>query len=199
MSVPLSAITGVRTRERRVRLAFSLGFNRGIVTTNRSEALVSTIVEPAIAPLGYALVRVQIQGRQRPRLQVMVERADETLITLDDCARLSTVISALLDAHDPIAGSYVLEVSSPGVDRPLVRLQDFARFQGHVARIETARPIEGRKRFTGRLLGHDGADVRVEVAGETVALPFADIAKAKLVVTEELLAAHVGGATSAES
>lgn len=162
----------------------------GNVTTNRFEATLSEIIEPALAQLGFELVRVQIQGKQRLRVQVMVERADQTAVTLDDCAHASTVISALLDAHDPIAGAYVLEVSSPGIDRPLVRLADFDRFRGRVARVEMSRAIHGRRRFTGCLLGNEGTDVRLDVAGDVVALPFADIAKARLVLTDELLAAH---------
>lgn len=160
------------------------------MATNHSEATITDIIEPAITQLGFELVRVQLQGQQRVCLQVMVERADQTAITLDDCAHVSTVISALLDAHDPITRAYVLEVSSPGIDRPLVRLADFERFRGRMARLETSRLINGRRRFTGCLLGNDGTNVRLDVTGEEIALPFADIAKAKLVLTDDLLAAH---------
>jgi ribosome maturation factor RimP len=132
---------------------------------------------------------VMLTNLRRPTLQVMAERLDDTPMTIDDCAEISRSVSALLDVADPIAGAYTLEVSSPGLDRPLVRPEDYDRFAGFEARLELAAPRDGRKRFRGRLIGLDGDDVRLagEGGGE-VRLPFAAIAKAKLVLTDDLLA-----------
>ena len=108
---------------------------------------------------------------------------------VDDCADLSRAISALLDVEDPIVGTYTLEVSSPGIDRPLTRIKDFERFAGFEAKVETQRPIGGRKRFRGKLIGIDGGQVRLHVDGVDVDVPYDEIAKARLVLTDELLAA----------
>ena len=148
------------------------------------------IIEPALEAMGYRVVRVAQTGTQRPTLQVMAERRDEAAMTVDDCAEISRSISALLDVADPIAGAYTLEVSSPGIDRPLVRPEDYDRFAGFEARIELAAPLDGRKRFQGRLLGCAEDHVRLVGPGEggEVRLPLAAIARAKLVLTDELLA-----------
>jgi ribosome maturation factor RimP len=134
--------------------------------------------------------RVMISGDHRARLQVMLERKDGLAVVVDDCARASRLIEAILDVEDPLKGSYVLEVSSPGIDRPLTRLRDFERFAGFEARVETRWLVDGRRRFKGRLLGVEGD--RVRLAGETdeFALAFGDIARAKLVLTDELIAAN---------
>lgn len=141
--------------------------------------------------MGYRLVQVRlIGGQRRPTLQIMAERRDDRQMTVDDCADISRAISALLDVEDPLPGAYNLEVSSPGIDRPLVRLEDYARFAGHEARIETSRLLDGRKRFRGRLLGVEGTNVRMALADradEIVEIPFAEIEKAKLVLTDELI------------
>jgi ribosome maturation factor RimP len=153
---------------------------------------VAAIIEPSLEAMGYRVVRVMITGGRHATLQIMAERHDNAAMTVDDCAEISRSVSALLDVADPIAGTYVLEVSSPGIDRPLVRPEDYDRFAGFEARIDLAAPLEGRKRFRGRLLGR-GADAdHVCLVGETgeVRLPLAAIAKAKLVLTDELLAAH---------
>jgi ribosome maturation factor RimP len=151
---------------------------------------IGNLVRPTIEALGYRLVRIQVSGRQRPRLQVMAERADDQPMMVNDCATLSNAVSAVLDVEDPIVHSYTLEVSSPGIDRPLVQLSDYDRFAGFEARIEMARPIDGRRRFRGRLSGTEGDVVRVTVDGADVMLPFVDIQRAKLVLTDDLLAAH---------
>jgi ribosome maturation factor RimP len=148
------------------------------------------LVRPTIEASGYWLVRVQVSGRQRLRVQIMAERADGRPMMVDDCVRLSHAISAVLDVEDPIAQAYTLEVSSPGIDRPLVQLADYDRFAGFEARIDMARPIEGRRRFRGRLIGTANDEVTMVVDGVEVRLPFPDIQRAKLVLTEELLAAH---------
>jgi ribosome maturation factor RimP len=151
-----------------------------------------TIVEPSLTAMGYEIVRVALHGGDRPVLQVMIERADGGEITIDDCAGASRAISALLDVEDPISGAYALEISSPGIDRPLTRPKDFERFAGLVARVELKTPIDGRKRFRGRLLGL--SDDAVRLAGEDAedsefSLPLAGIVRAKLVLNDELLAA----------
>jgi ribosome maturation factor RimP len=150
---------------------------------------VRQLIEPAIGDLGFDIVRIQLAGKKKPCMQVMVERKDGQGITVDDCAQVSRAISAILDVEDPIKGTYTLEVSSPGIDRPLVRIGDFERFQGFQAKIETNRPIDGRRRFRGKLLGVEGESVRIEVEGGEVTLPHPDIQRAKLVLTDELIAA----------
>ena len=155
------------------------------------EARIAHIVEPVAAALGYRLVRVKLSGLNGTTLQIMAERPDGTM-TVEDCERLSRDLSPVLDVEDPIERAYNLEVSSPGIDRPLVRRTDFGRWAGHVARIEMARAAHGRKRFRGRLAGveADRAAVELEtpIDGETtVWLPLADIDEARLVLTDELI------------
>ena len=139
--------------------------------------------------MGYDLVRVQISGSQNMTLQVMAERADGDEMTVEDCADISRNISTVLDVEDPITDAYTLEVSSPGLDRPLVRLDDYARFSGFEARIDTRSAVVDRKRFRGRLEGVDGDIVHIAVDGEDYAIPFDEISRAKLVLTDELIAA----------
>lgn len=150
---------------------------------------IADTVGPAVHDLGYDLVRVQVQGRQRPRLQLMIERRDGRAMLVDDCAEVSRAVSALLDVADPIAGAYTLEVSSPGIDRPLTRLADYDRFVGCEARIELLRLIDGRRRLQGRLLGTDGDAVGICVDGQARWLAFVDVQRAKLVLTDDLLKA----------
>jgi len=140
--------------------------------------------------MGYEIVRVHLSGGQRPVLQVMAERADGAPMTVDDCADISRTVSALLDVEDPIQGAYSLEVSSPGIDRPLTRLKDFERYAGFEARVETRGPIDGRRRFRGVLKGVAGETVRLEVEGGLAELPFDGILRAKLVLTDALIAAN---------
>ena len=150
------------------------------------------IIEPSLVALGYEVVRVVLGGGDSPVLQVMIERADGEEISVEDCATASRAISALLDVEDPISDAYELEVSSPGIDRPLTRPKDFERYSGFVARIEIKHAVDGRKRFRGRLLGL--ADDSVRLAGDDTpdteySLPLAGIVRAKLVLNDELLAA----------
>ena len=148
------------------------------------------IIAPTVSAMGYEIVRVQLSGGRRPVLQVMAERVDEASMTVDDCADISRTISALLDVEDPISGAYHLEVSSPGIDRPLTRLRDFERYAGFEARIETRALIDGRRRFKGVLKGVAGETVRVEIEGGVLAeVPFGGILRAKLVLTDALIAA----------
>jgi ribosome maturation factor RimP len=156
------------------------------------EDRVEQLVAPTVEGMGFSIVRVLLSGGDRLRLQVMVERQDEQAMTVDDCADLSRAISAVLDVEDPIVEAYTLEVSSPGIDRPLVRRRDFERFAGFEVRIETIQTVDGRRRFHGRLVGVDGDVVRISVEGEAVELPLAGITKAKLVMTEDLLGKSEG-------
>jgi ribosome maturation factor RimP len=153
------------------------------VDTGKIEAMIA----PSLEAMGYRVVRVTLTGGRRATLQIMAERADERALSVEDCSEISRTVSALLDVADPIAGAYLLEVSSPGIDRPLVRREDFARFVGFEAKIELNAPIDGRKRFRGRLLGVEGNQLRVLVEATPVALPIAAVARAKLVLTDELL------------
>ena len=153
--------------------------------------IVKRIVSPLLDAMGYEVVRVQFQGSGgRKTLQVMVERTDRTGMTVDDCAEISRAVSAVLDLEDPIPTSYQLEVSSPGIDRPLVRLSDYERFLGMEATIETRTGIEGRKRFRGTLAGVRDQDIVIEMDGVACALHYDDISRAKLVLTDALIAAH---------
>ena len=151
------------------------------------------ILEPAIEAAGYRLVRLRILGGRIKTLQIMAERPDGTM-NVDDCAALSRALSEFLDAEDPLEGEYTLEVSSPGIDRPLTRLGDFARWAGHEAKVDLHAPDEsGRRRFRGRLLGLDGNAVAVEVEGNRLAFPFAAISDAKLVLTDALIREDLKG------
>lgn len=153
---------------------------------------VAAIVEPVLADLGFRLVRVKIQGDGRDRVvQLMAERPDGS-ITVDDCETISKGISPVLDVADPIPGAYRLEVSSPGIDRPLVRPSDFEDWSGHEAKIELKEPIDGRRRFKGVLEGFEDGEVRIEAdTGEHgiqhLGLPVHLISDAKLVLTDQLV------------
>jgi ribosome maturation factor RimP len=156
---------------------------------------IERIITPTVEGMGYELVRLTVSGGHRKTLQVMAERKDGLNMSLDDCTLLSRAVSAVLDVEDPIEGAYSLEVSSPGIDRPLTRPKDYDRFAGFEAKLETRAPIEGRKRFKGKLLGLDGSEgeaqnVKIEVEGAALALPLEEIEKAKLVLTDDLIAAH---------
>lgn len=148
---------------------------------------IERLIAPSLEDMGYAVVRILLTGHTRPTLQVMVERVDGRGMTVEDCADISRVVSALLDVEDPVRGAYTLEVSSPGIDRPLVKPRDFARFAGHVAKVETRRPIDGRRRFRGTLVEATEQGVRMGLEGGEIELPFEAIEKAKLVVTDALI------------
>ena len=147
------------------------------------------LIEPEVKHLGYALVRVMmIGGSSDPTLQVMAERPDTRQLGIADCEKISRRLSEVLDLADPIAGSYRLEVSSPGIDRPLTRLKDYGDWQGYEARITLAEPHEGRKQYTGELRGVEGELVLIRTRNdESHALPFAGIASAKLLLTDKLI------------
>jgi ribosome maturation factor RimP len=146
------------------------------------------VIEPAVEAAGFRLVRLRLMGGKTKTLQIMAEREDGTM-NVEDCAKLSRALSEFLDAEDPIEGEYLLEVSSPGIDRPLTRVTDFARWSGHEAKLELIAPQEdGRKRFKGTLLGLDGTDVVLDADGARLKFPFKAISEAKLVLTDKLIA-----------
>jgi len=179
---------------------------RFIVETGPAAA-VATLIEPAIADLGFRLVRVTVSGKEGKTLQIMAERADGTF-TIDDCETVSRNVSPLLDVHDPMPGAYRLEVSSPGIDRPLVRPSDFEDWAGFEARIELAEAVDGRKRFKGVLDGYDGAvagggEVRIEcdlpeIGKQVLGLPARLIKDAKLVLTDDLIREALNRAKAAK-
>ena len=150
----------------------------------RLEALIG----PTVDHMGYGIVRIMHAGGDKPLLQIMIERTDEGALSAEDCAKVSRAVSAVLDVEDPMSSAYTLEVSSPGIDRPLVKAQDFERFAGYEVRLETARLVDGRKRFRGHLVGLKDDEVHIDIEGRVYNVPFADIVRAKLVMTDELLA-----------
>ncbi len=154
-------------------------------------ARVAAIAEPVVEQLGYRLVRVKVSAADGCTIQIMAERADGTMV-VEDCESISRALSPVLDMADPVDRAYRLEISSPGIDRPLVRKSDFDRYAGHLVKIETHIPVGGRKRFRGELLGTEGdaARLRHDEAGEEaeVLLPIEEISEAKLVLTDELVA-----------
>lgn len=144
------------------------------------------VFEPVIEKAGFRLVRLRVMGGATKTLQVMAERPDGGM-DVDDCATLSHALLDFIEAEDPIEGDYELEVSSPGIDRPLTRLMDFARWAGHEAKIELTLPVEGRKRFRATLLGLDGQDVMIRADNSDIRFPFRAIANAKLILTDKLI------------
>ncbi len=154
------------------------------------EGRIAALVAPTLGGMGYELVRVAVLGREKPTVQIMADRADGALITVEDCEAISHAVGAVLDVDDPIHTEWTLEVSSAGIDRPLTRVKDWNRFAGHLARAETNMPIGGRKRFAGIVLGADEQTGRLRLDdGTDIALPLADLKKARLVLTDDLIAA----------
>ncbi|NQV48602.1 MAG: ribosome maturation factor RimP [Rhodospirillaceae bacterium] len=150
---------------------------------------VNRLITPTIEAMGFEIVRIRVTGGKKPCLQIMAERSVDGTMVVEDCAKVSRAVSAVLDVEDPISGAYMLEVSSPGIDRPLVREKDYERFAGFEAKIETVRPVEGRKHFKGRILGIEDAIVSLATDEGTCGLAFDEILKAKLVLTDDLIAA----------
>ncbi len=169
----------------------SFTVERRLITEPGRAARVAALAEPVLAGLGYRLVRVRISGSAGYTVQVMAERPDGTM-TIEDCEIASRALSPVLDAADPIEGSYRLEISSPGIDRPLVRRSDFDRYAGHVARIEMLAPIDGRRRFRGELAGTDGECIRLRrtdaAENAEILLRIDDMMEARLVLTDALVA-----------
>ncbi len=164
-----------------------------LITEPGRAARIAAIAEPVLAELGYRLVRVRISGAAGCTVQIMAERPDG-MMAIEDCEAVSRALSPALDVADPIETAYRLEISSAGIDRPLVRRSDFDRYAGHVAHVEMLVPIDGRRRFRGELAGTDGDSVRMHWGDGTdaqqteILLPIDDIAEAKLVLTDALVA-----------
>ncbi|MGE0416926.1 MAG: ribosome maturation factor RimP [Acetobacteraceae bacterium] len=154
------------------------------------EQRLTALIEPMLTHMGYDLVRVAILGRERPTVQIMADRADGSLISIDDCETISHQVGAMIDVEDPIPGAWNLEVSSAGIDRPLTRVKDWIRFSGHLAKAETLFPVNGRKRFSGVVLGatDEAAQMRLD-DGTEIELKLDTIRRAKLVLTDALIEA----------
>jgi ribosome maturation factor RimP len=171
--------------------ATSQGDDR-IIRESGTDARVAMIVRPVLEGIGYRLVRVRLSGQNGPTLQIMAERPDGTM-TVEDCETVSRALSPALDVEDPVSGAYNLEISSPGIDRPLVRKSDFAAAAGHIAKIETSVLLGDRKRFRGRIADADEARIVIErdqpAYGEEakIEIPFDAIADARLVLTDDLV------------
>lgn len=154
------------------------------------EARIADAIAPTIESMGYELVRVQVSGKERPVVQIMADRADDAPFRVEDCEAISHAAGAVLDVEDPIKGEWTLEVSSPGIDRPLTRTKDWNRYAGHVATLELMIPQDGRKRFRGLVLGADAEQARLKLdEGGEAAFPRSNIRRAKLVLTDALIAA----------
>jgi ribosome maturation factor RimP len=154
------------------------------------EARIADAIAPTIESMGYELVRVQVSGKERPVVQIMADRADGASFRVEDCEAISHAAGAVLDVADPIKAEWTLEVSSPGIDRPLTRTKDWNRFAGHLATLELMIPQDGRKRFRGIVLGADADTVRVRLdEGDEASFPRSNIRRAKLLLTDELIAA----------
>ena len=161
-------------------------------TKTHIDERVLALADPIAEDLGLNIVRVRVMSGKRKTVQIMAERKSDGLMHVGDCEKLSRELSATLEVEDPISDGYVLEVSSPGLDRPLTSLADFTTYEGYLARLELDRLVEGRKRFRGVLAGIDGDSVDINLDGEadnTASIPFDWISEAKLLITDELVAA----------
>jgi ribosome maturation factor RimP len=175
--------------------AFFIAFRSPrLKTRTAQDEMILALAEPLAGPLGYEIVRIRVQGGKRQIVQIMAEKADGTM-DVEDCAKLSRALSELLEEADPISGEYTLEVSSPGIDRPLTALSHFARWEGFEAKIELDRLVEGRKRFRGILAGIEGGNVLIDLEGEeeTALLPFEWIGDARLILTDALITESLKG------
>lgn len=161
-----------------------------MIVLTEQERRILKLAQPVAEGIGMEIVRLRVQGGRRPHLQIMAERAGGAPTDVEDCARLSRALSPTLDTADPISEAYTLEVSTPGIDRPLTRPGDFARWVGHAVKIELARPIDGRRRFTGIITGEDSDGAHVELDDETeLVAGIHEMSRASLVLTDELIEA----------
>lgn len=167
--------------------------------SNPLEEKLIALIEPAAGDLGYRLVRVRLSGLRRKTLQIMAERVSDGLMALEDCEALSRALSPVLEANDPIQGAYALEVSSPGIDRPLVQLEDFTRFNGHLARVETNQMVDGRRRFKGAIAGVEGDAILITMETGTARIPFPWIIAARLELTDALITEDLRAHAAAEA
>jgi ribosome maturation factor RimP len=172
----------------------------GLRATNPVEERVIALIEPTAAGLGFRIVRVRVSGNRRKRLQIMAERISDGEMGIDDCSRLSRALSPVFDLDDPIpGGEYDLEVSSPGIDRPLMRIEDFERFKGHVAKLETAAMIEGQRRFKGDIAGIEGDVIVLATEQGETRLNFSALSDARLVLTDKLIEEDLKRAKAAQA
>ena len=171
----------------------------GLRATNPVEERVIALIEPTAANLGFRIVRVRLSGNRRKRLQIMAERVSDGQMSVDDCSRLSRALSPVFDLEDPIQGEYDLEISSPGIDRPLMRMEDFERFIGHEAKLETAAMIDGRRRWKGVIKGVEGDVIVLETENGDARLNFPQLSDARLVLTDRLIEEDLKRAKAAEA
>ena len=157
-----------------------------LIAKSASEKKLLEIIDPILLDMGFELVRLRLMSNKEITLQIMAIRPNG-YINVDECAEISTAISAVLDVEDPILDAYNLEVSSPGIDRPLTRIKDFEEFEGYEAKIETVDLIDGRKRFRGTLAGINGSEILINLDEGTIGLEFDWLAEAKLVLTDDLI------------
>jgi ribosome maturation factor RimP len=163
------------------------------------EERVIALVEPTAAGLGYRIVRVRLSGNRRKRLQIMAERVSDGQMGIDDCTRLSRALAPVFDLEDPIQGEYDLEVSSPGIDRPLMRIEDFERFIGFDAKCETAAPINNQRRWKGVIKAISGDEITLDTDQGEAKLKFSSLSDARLVLTDKLIADDLKRAKAAEA
>ncbi|MBE6454394.1 MAG: ribosome maturation factor RimP [Alphaproteobacteria bacterium] len=157
------------------------------------------MLAPTIEAMGFEVVRILMTGAQRPTLQIMIERQDRKNLVVDDCAAVSRAISAILDEKDPIDSEYSLEVSSPGIDRPLTKPEHFSRFAGYEAKVETSDTVDGRKRFKGKIISLEpNNNIKIMMDDKEYSIPFESVSKAKLVLTDELWNEYVANAQESE-
>ena len=167
--------------------------------TNPVEERVIALIEPTAGELGYRIVRVRLSGNRRKRLQIMAERVSDGQMGIDDCGRLSRALSPVFDLEDPVQGEYDLEISSPGIDRPLMRLEDFERFIGHEAKLETAAMIDNRRRWRGVIQAVEGDEITLATDQGDAKLKFSALSDARLVLTDKLIEEDLKRARDAEA
>ena len=159
-----------------------------MITVSPQEERIVAMAEPVLAELGLEIVRVRIMGSKRPLLQIMIEKAGGAPTDVEDCASFSRMLSPILEAEDPIADAFRLEVSTAGIDRPLTRAGDFGRWVGHLAKVELAMPVDGRRRFQGTITREDENGVAIELDDDSeLVAKVSDMTKARLILTDELI------------
>lgn len=171
----------------------------GLRATNPIEERVIALAEPAAEGLGFRIVRVRVSGNRRKRLQIMAERVSDGHMGIDDCSRLSRALAPVFDLEDPIKEEYDLEISSPGIDRPLMRIEDFERFVGDVAKCETASMVNGQRRFKGEIVGVEGDVIVLATEQGEARLRFSALSDARLVLTDKLIAQDLKRAKATEA
>lgn len=175
-----------RTHGPRARFFMFGHMTNSLIAKTAMDQRIAEIINPVIEDMGFELVRIRLMGGQTKTLQIMADKPNGG-IEVDDCADISTAISAVMDVEDPITDAYTLEVSSPGIDRPLTRLKDFETFEGYEVKLETADMIDGRRRFRGELAGVEGDEVLINVEEGTIGLEFDWLSEAKLILTDDLI------------